>query len=220
MYNALCCSIFTPDSDVSGGVPGAKSRIASDAPASKRTLACRSYSPVRFSFQAYSRVLCCTHAYSTMRATNKFQARLLLYNRISGHDREIRPAYSRRWLVQTMTTVTWYVWNWFYVTLMPCKLLPTDLSSHVCLHSCAFDLSVCLQTFVHRYAPTCTGSRPAASEWCHQWWWLCRWSGITWLGGMIVLYNTVAVHSYIEVCNWLQVTLIPVFRIVKQLKYW
>ena len=28
MYNALCCSIFTPDLDVSGGVPGAKSGTA------------------------------------------------------------------------------------------------------------------------------------------------------------------------------------------------
>ena len=45
-----------------------------------------------------------------MRARNKFQAHLLLYDRISWHDREIRPTYSRRWLVQTMTTVTWYVW--------------------------------------------------------------------------------------------------------------
>ena len=28
MYNALCCSIFTPDLDVSGGAPGAKSGTA------------------------------------------------------------------------------------------------------------------------------------------------------------------------------------------------
>ena len=32
MYNALCCSIFTPDLDVSGGVPGAKSGTAQAVP--------------------------------------------------------------------------------------------------------------------------------------------------------------------------------------------
>ena len=56
------------------------------------TLTCRSYSPVRRSFQAYSlmysRVLSCTRTYSTMWARNKFQAKR--------HDCEIRPGFSRR----------------------------------------------------------------------------------------------------------------------------
>ena len=91
----------------------------------KHTFACRSYSPVRLSFQRtflctlaycavltrspvrlsfhayslmYSRshVLCCIHMYSTMQARKKLQAHILLYNRINGHDREIRSAYSSR----------------------------------------------------------------------------------------------------------------------------
>ena len=62
----------------------------------------------------YSRVLYCTHTCSTMRARNKFQARLLLCDRISGHDREIMPACSCRWLIQIMTTVTWYVCNMYF----------------------------------------------------------------------------------------------------------
>ena len=32
MYNAICCSNFTPDLDASGGVPGAKSGTAQAVP--------------------------------------------------------------------------------------------------------------------------------------------------------------------------------------------